>query len=280
MLNLLMKVYFERLDNIAQLGVCHYYFEFPYFSRLSHSLMVMRVAEHLCRLLEKNDKNIVIAAFLHDFGHSPFSHDLEPLLIEYTNKNHEDQTIYILKKSEVIRNFIKNNGCKVSRIISILKSKHPIIFQKFPYVLGADKISYIFHDSIVMEIPQKMKILLAISKILSENSLHFHKNKILPYNNSENYCLLINRVYRTLWKKYYLSKKFNKIRSKLIQSVKYCIVNKIIDAEEIWELDDYHLLKILLKNNIPYKDFIKNINIKLKTSMPKTNSNTNFKQYT
>jgi len=83
---------FQRLWGIRQTGFAHLVFPGANHTRLEHSLGVSFVAGTMAdRLhLDGADRATVVAgALLHDLGHTPFSHTLEPSMVEATGRTHE-----------------------------------------------------------------------------------------------------------------------------------------------------------------------------------------------
>ncbi len=99
---LLKTVEVQRLSFIHQLGTTFQSYPGAHCMRLAHALGVShlagRIANHLAVRSEDeyNDKteatrNLVEAAgILHDIGHTPWSHTLEPLYVELTGGDHMD----------------------------------------------------------------------------------------------------------------------------------------------------------------------------------------------
>ena len=77
--------YFQRLRNIAQLGLTHFVYPGAVHSRFHHALgafHLMQVAiEQLkvkgVKISDKEEEAACLAILLHDIGHGPFSHALE-----------------------------------------------------------------------------------------------------------------------------------------------------------------------------------------------------------
>ena len=83
---------FQRLWGIRQTGFAHLVFPGANHTRLEHSLGTFWVAQRLGDRLELDDDRrgrLEAGALLHDLGHPPFSHTLEPSLREVHGFGHE-----------------------------------------------------------------------------------------------------------------------------------------------------------------------------------------------
>jgi HD superfamily phosphohydrolase len=91
-LSLIGQPEFQRLWGIRQTGFAHLVFPGANHTRLEHSLGVFWVAGALASTLalDEDDRQLVTAgALLHDLGHPPFSHTLEPSMVEVLGHGHE-----------------------------------------------------------------------------------------------------------------------------------------------------------------------------------------------
>jgi hypothetical protein len=83
----------QRLRHVVQLGTSSLVYPSANHTRFEHSLGVYHLA---CEALDHlgvsgmNAKRVKAAALLHDVGHGPFSHNLEPLTHRRTGKYHDD----------------------------------------------------------------------------------------------------------------------------------------------------------------------------------------------
>jgi uncharacterized protein len=98
----------QRLRRLRQLAGSEYVYPGANHTRFEHSLGVMFLAgqvlenPHVSQVV--NDQEIAkcrIAALLHDIGHGPFSHVFEQLLVKNLHRTHEDNTSWLVEKSEV-----------------------------------------------------------------------------------------------------------------------------------------------------------------------------------
>ncbi|MCE5296259.1 MAG: HD domain-containing protein [Euryarchaeota archaeon] len=83
----------QRLHGVHQLGMAYLVFPGAHHTRMEHSLGTFFLAGKMADALgiSREDRTIVqSAAFLHDIGHSPFSHTLEAVLEHRTGMTHTD----------------------------------------------------------------------------------------------------------------------------------------------------------------------------------------------
>ena len=104
-LELISTPVFQRLRRIHQLGVTHYTYPGAQHDRLSHSLGVYHLArmatDRVIRLrgeqrFRRGADLVMAVALLHDVGHGPFSHLVEPCL----GVDHEDWTCRIIESPD------------------------------------------------------------------------------------------------------------------------------------------------------------------------------------
>ncbi len=87
---------FRRLDGVSLSDVPgKLLFGRPFPSRLTHSLGVY----YLTRLSRPRDRALQAAALAHDLGHGPFSHLIEPLMIERLGIDHEQRSALLLREA-------------------------------------------------------------------------------------------------------------------------------------------------------------------------------------
>ena len=90
-LTLLDSPLLQRLRYIRQLGFSYLVYPGANHTRFEHSLGTMHLAGVMCHQLgvpEHDRLLIVTAALLHDIGHGPFSHSIEPVMEELTGRSH------------------------------------------------------------------------------------------------------------------------------------------------------------------------------------------------
>lgn len=83
----------QRLWGIRQTGLAHLVFPGANHTRLEHSLGAYWVARQFAQATElsgERAREVEVGALLHDVGHGPFSHTLEPTMREVFGHGHEE----------------------------------------------------------------------------------------------------------------------------------------------------------------------------------------------
>ena len=145
---------FQRLRRIRQLGGDFQVYPTAEHSRFSHSLGVYEIVRRmvtevksLCVELTEYDKVcVMLAGFLHDVGHGPFSHAFEHI----TNHSHEEYTAKIILGNTELNAILRNVSEKLPQdIVSIIQHTHEndILNQIVSGQLDADRMDYLLRDS-------------------------------------------------------------------------------------------------------------------------------------
>ena len=138
----------QRLRRIIQLPFVHLVYPGARHTRFDHSLGCMYLAGEFAERLgfdEHRRKILRLAGLLHDLGHTPYSHLLEPLL-EEAGTTHEEMTIKILEDDRELREAVKKCGVSVDEVIDVLRGKgaeSAIISGP----MDADKLDFLMRDS-------------------------------------------------------------------------------------------------------------------------------------
>lgn len=166
---LLKTVEVQRLSFIHQLGTTFQSYPGAHCMRLAHALGVSslagRIAHHLSEKSpdEYNDttgttKNLVEAAgLLHDIGHTPWSHTLEPLYLELTGGDHMDlvadmitgKTKMPINGSGNIPGILRKHGIDpedVANLITCRYTKQEFAQQMIFGEVDADMLDYLQRD--------------------------------------------------------------------------------------------------------------------------------------
>ena len=147
---------FQRLRRIRQLGLAHFAYQAAEHSRFAHSLGAFHLATRtLAKLrlsydISEDDQTAVrVAALLHDIGHGPFSHVIEPIL----GFHHEDFTVEAVlsettEVGQLLRGFSPKLATDVAGIIH--GTFRPMaLAQLVSSQLDVDRMDYLLRDSLM-----------------------------------------------------------------------------------------------------------------------------------
>lgn len=147
---------FQRLRRIRQLGLAHFAYQGAEHSRFAHSLGAFHLATRTLAKLRLNydisesDQTAVrVAALLHDTGHGPFSHVIEPVL----KFHHEEFTVktVLSGESEVGRLLNAYSSELPEQVASIIKGtfRPMALAQLVSSQLDVDRMDYLLRDSLM-----------------------------------------------------------------------------------------------------------------------------------
>ncbi len=178
---LIDSVEFQRLRRIRQLGLAHFAYQAAEHSRFAHSLGAFHLASRTLAKLrldhdipEADQTAVRVAALLHDTGHGPFSHVIEPIL----KFHHEEFTVDTVLSSEtevgkLLRAYSENLPERVAAIIR--GTFRPMaLAQIVSSQLDVDRMDYLLRDSLMTGVKYGIYDLEWIIKSLSINEAGDH----------------------------------------------------------------------------------------------------------
>ncbi|MBR0458077.1 MAG: HD domain-containing protein [Victivallales bacterium] len=136
---------FQRLRDRKQLGVNHLVFPGAVHTRFEHVIGVLALTQRLCRiqgLAGEDARHLQAFALLHDVGHGPFSHQIEPVLVPANHHSHGMQLI------RSIADTLEALGLSTERLIQMLDDKDALASWVADRNLGADKLDYLARDAL------------------------------------------------------------------------------------------------------------------------------------
>lgn len=147
---------FQRLRRIRQLGLAHFAYQAAEHSRFAHSLGAFHLASRTLAKLrldheisERDQTAVRIAALLHDTGHGPFSHVIEPIL----KFHHEDFTVQtVLSDDTEVGQLLKKYDVELpEQIASIIRGtfRPMALAQLVSSQLDVDRMDYLLRDSLM-----------------------------------------------------------------------------------------------------------------------------------
>jgi HD superfamily phosphohydrolase len=147
---------FQRLRRIKQLPFAWYVYPGATHTRFSHSLGSMHIADLIAQRLyeggyiSKDDLAVVkVSAMLHDIGHSPFSHSLEPLLIDLWGMEPKEVAELIITQDPELREVFERHGIDGSNVVSILRgeSGSAVLNELISSDIDVDRLDYLPRDA-------------------------------------------------------------------------------------------------------------------------------------
>ncbi len=146
---------FQRLRRIRQLGTTYMTFHGAEHSRFSHSLGVYEITRKIISQFERNRYRdwpveermlCLCAALLHDVGHGPFSHSIEPIF----HVDHEEWTCQIILGDTEINQVLRRAGDHFpNQVASVIRKTYDrsIVVQLISSQLDADRMDYLLRDA-------------------------------------------------------------------------------------------------------------------------------------
>ncbi len=151
---------FQRLWGIRQTGFAHLVFPGANHTRLEHSLGAYWVARSLAEnlgLSERGRTMVTIGALLHDLGHAPFSHTLEPTMEEVFGYGHERRSRILIEGNAPdasggeIATLLESNGIAPARLADLIDTSGsgpaPSLSTLLHGPIDADRIDYLERDA-------------------------------------------------------------------------------------------------------------------------------------
>ena len=143
----------QRLRRIKQLGTVQLVYPSANHTRFEHSLGVYHLAsralDHLGIEGRRADR-IEAAALLHDVGHGPFSHNLEPLTHRRTGKYHDD--VGELLATGAVGDILRDHGLDPGRVADLVAGEGtygPLVSGE----LDVDRMDYLVRDAYHTGVP-------------------------------------------------------------------------------------------------------------------------------
>ncbi|MFZ0698850.1 MAG: HD domain-containing protein [Thermoplasmata archaeon] len=157
---------FQRLWGIHQTGFAHLVFPGANHTRLEHSLGTYWVAREMGRHLDLDAASAELAmvgGLLHDLGHPPFSHTLEPSMREVLGHGHEAASRTRIVGAEVpgveedpeaftVPRILEKHGLRPKDVADLVdpprhRERHGLLRSMLHSAVDADRIDYLQRDA-------------------------------------------------------------------------------------------------------------------------------------
>ncbi len=137
----------QRLRYIRQLGFSYLVYPGANHTRFEHSLGTLYLADMMCRklgLMRDDHRLVVAAALLHDIGHGPFSHAIEPLMEDLMHRSHHEIREFV--GGGTTGSILQGLGIDPDEVSRVVAGTHPlsgIIHGD----LDVDRMDYLLRDA-------------------------------------------------------------------------------------------------------------------------------------
>ena len=137
----------QRLRHIKQLGTVHLVYPSANHTRFEHSLGVHHLADRALDHLGIDGvqaERVRAAALLHDVGHSPYSHNVEPVIHRHTGKYHDD--VHGLLASGAVGDVLREHGLDPGAVADLVAGDGQY-GQLVSGELDVDRMDYLVRDA-------------------------------------------------------------------------------------------------------------------------------------
>lgn len=146
----------QRLRRIRQLGTTYFTYPGGEHSRFSHALGTYEVIRRILQAFDRNayafpqelSRLVMAAGMLHDIGHGPFSHALEP----FWGPRHErwSEKILLDPSTDVHQVLTTVDSSFPGQVADVIMKRHPnqLVVSMVSGQLDADRLDYLMRDSI------------------------------------------------------------------------------------------------------------------------------------
>lgn len=226
---------FQKLRGRRQLGVNHLVFPGAVHTRFEHTIGVLGLTQRVCtlqRMSVQDTLDLCMFALVHDVGHGPFSHQIEPVLGGCHHRRSE-QMLDELKPE------IESCGVDVQTLKRLFTGKDPRHAWVSDRNLGTDKLDYLQRDSLhigftgVPDIEQILLYMLMIDGTLAVEEKFTQEVKRLQ------------KFYTYLHQHGYLNKTALSVQRMFQRSVEEELQDTQTHADRLWAMTDDELMRWL-----------------------------------
>lgn len=233
--------YFQRLRGRKQLGINHLVFPGAVHTRFEHTLGVLGLTDRVCRLYEipAADRKLLCAyALLHDIGHGPFSHQIEPIL----GGSHNDRgKLY----AHAMRAELEACDIAPDDMLSMFDESAPYKHIVSDRNLGTDKLDYLRRDALHIGFTGAPDI---------EKVLRYSIPMAEGWQVEEKFIEDIKRIqkfYSYLHQHGYLNKTALSVQRVFQRAAQEELHNGVLSKDTLWDAVDNELELVLLHSRNP-----------------------------
>jgi len=256
-LELINSPSFKRLREIDQVGYLPLYQKFypqkiKKITRFEHSLGVFILLKKFGASIEEQ-----VAGFLHDVSHGVFSHALDYVFKEGSEKNHsfQDNIFKAFIINSEIPSILSKYGLRLNFILN--KNNFPLLEKELP-ALCADRIDYSLRNAICNQEATKKEIDYFLKNLSVENNLWVFKN----FQSARKYAKLFFCLNKFYYSAFPTAVMFRTVGDVL----KYCLENGYLKREDLFSTERVVLRRIKnkLKSDPKLKTLFQRMSGKIK----------------
>jgi HD superfamily phosphohydrolase len=137
----------QRLRYIRQLGFSYLVYPGSNHTRFEHSLGTMYLSDIMARQLMLTDDErqlVTTAALIHDIGHGPFSHAIEPVMEELCGRTHHDASWFL--EDQGLLEILEKYDVSKAETVAMLAGDHRLS-GILHGELDVDRMDYLLRDA-------------------------------------------------------------------------------------------------------------------------------------
>lgn len=232
---------FQKLRGRRQLGVNHLVFPGAVHTRFEHTIGVLGLTQRVCtiqRMSERDTNDLCLFALLHDIGHGPFSHQIEPVL----GGSHHQRALHIL---DAMTESIKACGGDPAVLCRMFSGEDPRHAWVSGRNLGTDKLDYLQRDSLhigftgVPDIEQILLYMLMIDGTPAVEEKFIQEVK------------RVQKFYSYLHQHGYLNKTALSVQRMFQRAVEEELQHSETPSDDLWDMTDDELMRWLSRGRSP-----------------------------
>jgi uncharacterized protein len=233
----------QRLKLIDQAGYSKAFYPNQSHSRFEHSVGVYLLLNKYQASLEEQ-----VAGLIHDVSHSVFSHAIDYILDQGTEKeqSHQDNIFTEFVKNSEIPEILNKHNLDTNHILN--EENFPLLETNLPS-LCADRIDYSFRSAVLYNEISTPEINKLLSSLITINNQWVFKNE----SSASEYA----NLYSLLNRKYWAGQTTGVMFKTVGECVKYAISKKYVSANDLYTTDQQVLTKI--KKQLPADSKLKQL---------------------
>jgi HD superfamily phosphohydrolase len=219
---------FQKLRKRKQLGVNYLVFPGAVHTRFEHAIGVLGWTQRLCQIysIQGRERHELCAyALLHDIGHGPFSHQIEPVI----DGDHNEQGCLRLREME---SALARCGLSRPALERLFTGENPLRQLVSDRNLGTDKLDYLVRDSLHIGFTGAPDIEKVVMFSFIEHGVWAVEEKVLE----DVKC--IQKFYSYLHQHGYLNKTALSIQRVFQRAVQEQLRQGTLSTEAVWQMTD------------------------------------------